>query len=179
METPTEQADSSSEQDYVFSVNKINSVSCPKELETSVTMNDSAEIKMMIDTRAFFEQFGQKNFEKPEAGKEQGMHFAYGSNTPIPLLGKVTTDSPRYKQIQKITVATFYIVKEKHTSLMSFQTASEVELITVNTGKSANAVSTKNDETTPHQQEILTKRNKVFQGQGKLISKQRYTLINQ
>ncbi len=92
VETPTEQADSSSDEDYVFSVNKINSVSCPKELETSVNMNDSAEIKMVIDTRAFFEQFGQKNFEKPEAGKEQGTHFAYGSNTPIPLLGKVTTE---------------------------------------------------------------------------------------
>jgi hypothetical protein len=50
VETPTEQADRSSDEDYVFSVNKINSVSCPKELETSVTLNDSAEIKMMIDT---------------------------------------------------------------------------------------------------------------------------------
>ena len=51
---------------------------------------------------------------------------------------------------------------------MSFQTTSELDLITINTGKSANAVSTKNDETTPHQQEILKKHNKVFQGLGKL-----------
>ncbi len=51
---------------------------------------------------------------------------------------------------------------------MSFQTASEVDLITINTGKSANAVYTKKKETTPHQQEILMKHNKVFQALGKL-----------
>ena len=68
----------------------------------------------------------------------------------------------------KITVATFYVVKGKHTSLMSFQTASELGLVTINTGNSVNTVSTKNDETTPHQQKILKKHNNVFQGLGKL-----------
>ncbi len=65
METPTKPADSSSEEDYVFSVNNINSVSCPKELETSVTLNDSAEIKMMIDTGAFVNTLDEENFAKP------------------------------------------------------------------------------------------------------------------
>ena len=97
METSTEPADSSSEEDYVYSVNKINSVSCPKELETSVTLNDSAEIKMMIDTGAFVNTLDEENFElarkraknlKLEKSKER--IFAYGSKTPIPLLGKVT-----------------------------------------------------------------------------------------
>ena len=88
VETPTEPADNSSEEDYVFSVNKINSVSCPKELETSVTLNDWAEIKMMIDTKL------EKNKERI---------FAYGSKTPISLLEKVTTEI----QIQKLLLRPF------------------------------------------------------------------------
>ena len=88
VETRTEPADNSSEEDYVFFVNKINSVSCPKELETSVTLNDSTEIKMMIDTKL------EKNKERI---------FAYGSKTPISLLEKVTTEI----QTQKLLLRPF------------------------------------------------------------------------
>ncbi len=108
-----------------------------------------------------------KECQKPEARKEQGTHLRVwikNANTTAWRSDHRETN----KQTNEHKNYCCDLLCSQHTSMMSFQTASELDLVTVNTDKSTNAVSTKNDETTPHQQEILQKQNKVFQGLGKL-----------
>ena len=126
----------------------------------------------MIDTGAFANTLDEPTFKivqktarSIQLVKSKEKIYAYGSTSPLPLLGKITTEANTRK---KITVATFLIVKGTHGSLLSYQTAAELGLVQMNTEHSANALLTNDDNLTQAQSDLLKTHADVFQGLGKL-----------
>ena len=82
--------------------------------------------------------------------------FAYGSNKQLPIIGKFDTVVESKK---RITVASIHVVKGNSGSLLSYQTASELNMITLHVNKVCPSVSS-ND--------IAKKYSGIYNGIGKL-----------
>lgn len=80
---------------------------------------------------------------------------SYGSNEPLPVLGKVTADVVSGK---KLISATFYIVEGSHICLLGYDTCTELGLLHI-----TNAVSS-----TPVEKHIASQYPELFEGLGKL-----------
>jgi hypothetical protein len=152
---------SASEDGYVYVMN----VTKPgKSVLVEVTI-DNAKVKLMIDSGASVNILDEQAYyaikPAPKLQRDKIKIYPYGSQTPLSVLGKFTgvIESKR-----KMSNTTFYVVKGNSGSLLSYDTASELELITIN----AIHKQIKSEGNTLRKVEIVEKFPGLFTGIGKL-----------
>ena len=165
---------SSSDDDYAYNVRGESG----KSLVTTVRVNGH-EVKFLIDTGATVDIIDNDTYNALEDTvclKKSGTKiFAYGSNRPLQLKGRVQATLESKKRF----TATHLFVIEGSSSgnLMSAKTAQDLGIIklintvSVNThnGTDNSAASTETPSTSDKTiQEIINRHHSVFQGQGKL-----------
>ena len=152
----------SSEEEYIFTCEKMADSKMPK---VTVKIND-IPITMIIDTGASLDIIDEVTFHKLEQkariqlGRTSTKLFAYGSHEQLPLLGKFTTV---VETSRKLTPACLHVVKGNSGSLLSYKTASALDLIRVE----INTVQ-KNDNVLVTVDDLEQKYPSLFCGIGKL-----------
>ena len=120
----------SSEEEYLFTcMNKADG----KMPKVKVKIND-IPITMIVDTGASLDIIDEVTFHQLQQktdiqlGRASTKLFAYGSDEQLPLLGKFTTV---VETSRKLTPACLHVVKGNFGSLMSYKTASALDLVRV------------------------------------------------
>ena len=151
---------SSSEEDYLYAVNKANS----KSPKIHITVCDIA-FQATIDTGATINVIDQATFSRMKEVNLQRTNikaFPYSSTKPVEFKGKFEAV---VETKNRLTLATFYVVKDFHSgNLLSLSTAQDLGLISLHINK----VSMNDNALT----EILNRHAKVFDGLGKLKDEQ-------
>ena len=125
---------------------------------------NNVRVKMLIDTGASINIIDEKTFAYITQFKPislQRAHtkiFAYGSKQQLPILGKfdIVVESKK-----RITVAGIDVVNGNSDSLLSYQTASELNMITLHVNKVTSTSSVSSDD-------IEQKYPDIYNGIGKL-----------
>ena len=151
---------SSSEDEYLYACRTNESSKMPS---VKVKLNN-VRVKMLIDTGASINIIDEKTFAYITQFKPislQRAHtklFAYGSKQQLPILGKfdIVVESKK-----RITVACIHVVKGNSGSLLSYQTASELNMITLHVNKVTSTSSVSSDD-------IEQKYPDIYNGIGKL-----------
>lgn len=150
---------SSSEDEHLYTCQESTTFKMPS---TKVKINN-AHFKMVIDTGASINIIDQTTFaliNKTKPISLQRTHtklFAYGSTQQLPVLGKFETIIESKK---RVTVASIHVVKGNYGSLLSYQTAAELDLIKLNVNKV--------DQHPSSSDEIAKKFPAIYNGIGKL-----------
>ena len=152
----------SSEDEYLFTcINKADG----KMPKVKVKIND-IPITMIVDTGASLDIIDEVTFHQLQQktdiqlGRASTKLFAYGSDEQLPLLGKFTTV---VETSRKLTPACLHVVKGNFGSLMSYKTASALDLVRVE----INTVQ-KNDNVLITVDDLEQKYPSLFRGIGKL-----------
>jgi len=157
-----QQSDGESKSDdnssYVFSVGN---VSASKQPTTQVDIQGT-KIKFIIDSGASVNLIDEKQWSsmrnRPHLKQAKSKIFSYGSKTPMPILGMfdATVESNN-----RITVGTFYVTSGNGGSLLSYKSASELDLIKIN-------VNSINAEKPITVDDLVKSHPELFNGIGKL-----------
>ena len=152
-------AESSSEDKYLFSTSTVSAMSYQKLAKFKVKVNGNS-INVMADTGASVNILDKVTFgklrTKPKLSRKEKI-FPYGSNKPLPLVGKC---SCKVEIEKKFSMETFFIVKGTSGCLVSWQTSQRLGLVQV-------AQSVTQQE--PNKVESLVENYRdLFEGLGKL-----------
>lgn len=142
-----------------FSVNSLQSVQCMVHIAgvpTAVLIDSGASVNI-IDEAAYHNLQRTRAQPLKLCSANVKIH-AYGSQRPLTVLGKITT---HIESKTRLTPAVMYVVKGTYGSLLSYPTASELNLIKLN----VNAISAGGDNTLTS---LETQYPSVFTGIGKL-----------
>ena len=147
---------SSSDYEYVYIIGNVHGDM--RHPRCAVTVNGQC-VELLIDSgsnvnlldKFTFDQIGNNLILRAVTKK---IH-SYGSNEPLPVLGKVTPDVVSGK---KLISATFYIVEGSHICLLGYDTCTELGLLHI-----TNAVSS-----TLVENHIASQYPELFEGLGKL-----------
>lgn len=149
---------SSSEDEYAFILNH-HSNAVAKQPRVTVAINDNM-VSTLIDTGASVNVMSATTFRslnnKPKLQNVETKIYAYGSNTPIPVVGK-TSMTVVYKATQ--IHSEFYITDGTGDTLLSFPTASSLNIVKVTYNVATGPTSTDN---------IINQYQDRFEGIGKL-----------
>ena len=152
----------SSEDEYLFiCMNKADG----KMPKVKVKIND-IPLTMIVDTGASLDIIDEVTFHQLQQktdiqlGRASTKLFAYGSDEQLPLLGQFTTV---VETSRKLTPACLHVVKGNFGSLMSYKTASALDLVRVE----INTVQ-KNDNVLVTVDDLEQKYPSLFRGIGKL-----------
>ena len=153
-------AESSSEDDYVFLTSTVSAMSYQKFPKFKVKVNGTS-INVMADTGASVNILDEVTFgklrTKAKLSRTKKKIFPFGSNKPLPLVGKCSCEVETEK---KFSVETFFIVKGTSGCLVCWQTSQRLGLVQV-------AQSVKQQE--PNKVESLVENYRdFFEGLGKL-----------
>lgn len=129
-------SESSTDDEYLYTLNE---KSTNKKLSSSNTPNttviiNSVPIQMIIDSGASTNIIDQSDYEKIckqhklDIKKSATNIMAYGSDKPLPAVGKFTAT---LEAKTRYTVADIYVIKGHHGSLLSYQTATALGLIAI------------------------------------------------
>ena len=119
-----------SDSEYVYTVSNAPDFKSPR-VEVMV---DNTEVSMMIDSGATVNLIDEATFLKVNKrsnltlGEPRKQIFSYGSTTPLPVLGTVLCTIQTGHQSVK---ALMYVIKGSAGNLLSFNTARELELISI------------------------------------------------
>jgi hypothetical protein len=121
----------------------------------------------MIDTGASVNIIDEGTFSKlkirPELEKATSRLFAYGADHPIKIIGKFQTAA---ESKDKITHATFHVAAGSHGSLLSYQTASALNLIRIDVNCVNKVIA--NDVRPIKVNDLVQSHPRLFEGIGKL-----------
>ena len=118
----------------------------------------------MIDTGASINVMDENAFSKLQSHNKRNQVklrkpktkiYAYGSTTPLPVLGTFTTV---VESRRRVTFAMFYVVQAANGSLLSCATAQELDLIRLNVSSintKVNNLPSKNQSTPRHPKSTL------------------------
>jgi hypothetical protein len=124
-------------------------------------------IPFMIDTGASVNIIDEGTFSKlkirPELEKATSRLFAYGANHPIKIKGKFQTAA---ESKDKITHATFHVAAGSHGSLLSYQTATALNLIHIDVNCVNKVIA--NDVRPITVNDLVKSHPTLFEGIGKL-----------
>ena len=127
-ECGTQRDSSSSDDQYVFSVN---GEACPKHPRTSILLND-VQVEVLIDSGAAVNIISENIYNmlkpQPEMKVANIKIFSYGSKHALPIMGVFECS---VKAKDRNTQATFYVLKGSGHSLLSYDTASKLGLIQI------------------------------------------------
>ena len=101
---------------------KINNVNFPFMIDTGASIN-------VMDENAFSKLQSHSKHNQVKLRKPKTKIYAYGSTTPLPVLGTFTTV---VESRRRVTFAMFYVVQAANGSLLSCATAQELDLIRLN-----------------------------------------------
>ena len=118
---------SEDEYEYAYTINYIES---KKPLMCQVQVNGKA-VEMMIDTGASDNLLDEATFHRIDCGNKLQEHahskiYSYGSDTPLPLLGTLSTTIK-----SSSTTTQLHVVKGNMGNLLSYNTAQKLGLITI------------------------------------------------
>ena len=157
-----ESQDSSSEDDFIFTCDNNTDLKMP---HVKVKINNTT-IKMVLDTGVSIDILDETTFnalqkkEKIELSRSKTKLFAYGSSEQLPILGKFDST---IETKDKITYSCLHVVKGNAGSLMSYKTASALDLIHIK----VNQVHTKQSKPVTLQ-DLEDRYPAIFNGIGKL-----------
>ena len=127
-----EKIESSSEEEYLFSTLTVGSISSPKKLPKFQVKVNGSLITIMADTGASVNILDELSYDKletkPKLFKVNEKIFPYGSNTPLPVIGKCQCEIETAK---KFGVETFFVVKGKAGCLVSWESLQRLGLVQV------------------------------------------------
>lgn len=120
---------SSSEDDYVYGVKQNTQSKQP----TSNIVICQTKVTVMIDSGASVNILNEATFNKlivkPNLQKDRAKIYAYGAQSPLPILGSFISE---VSSKHKFSSSKFFVVKGSgHVSLLSYQTATELGLIEI------------------------------------------------
>ena len=84
---------------------------------------------------------------------------------PLPVLGTFTT---HVESKRKLTPATIYVIRGAHGCLLSYQTATELDLISIDTSSIASVNTSTPTASTNNSNDILKRYPDLFTGIGKM-----------
>ena len=118
---------SEDEYEYAYTINYIES---KKPLMCQVQVNGKA-VEMMIDTGASDNLLDEATFHRIDCGNKLQEHahskiYSYGSDTPLPLLGTLSTTIK-----SSSTTTQLHVVKGNMGNLLSYNTTQKLVLITI------------------------------------------------
>ena len=123
--------ESSSEDEYVFSTLTVSPMSYQKLPKFKVMINGTP-INVMADTGASVNILDEATFAKlrtkPKLSRTNEKIFPYGSNKPLPLVGKCDCEIETEK---KFSVETFFVVKGTTGCLVSWKGSQRLGLVQV------------------------------------------------
>lgn len=150
---------SSSDDAYVFVVKTANTAKLP---QTHIELCDT-NISALIDSGAAVNILSETTYKSlvqpPELRPSNIQIFSYGSKQALPILGTFTCT---LKSRSDITRGTFYVIPGNGCSLLSYQTAEELNLIRILNSLNTTVIGRSIAD------ELVEKHPELFQGIGKL-----------
>lgn len=132
MQEPANIDTSSSEDEYTFHINrcKVSNIRQPK---TKVKICDT-EIEMLVDTSTTINILDESSYSKlrncPAVNPTITKVFAYGAEKPVNLVGSIYTNISSLSRHTSV-MTEVYIVRGNYGSLLSYQTAVDLDIIPV------------------------------------------------
>lgn len=160
-----------SDDEYIFSVNR-QKKKYIKQPETVVKMNERA-VHCMIDTGASVNIIDENTYQElgcPKLSRKKTNVFAYGSKQALDVRGKFIAE---IEVGHKYTAAPVLVVRGDSGNILSYQTATELDLVKIQT------VNQVDGHTETSSEEIFRKYPKLFDGVGKLKDYQLNLHINE
>ena len=165
-------ASSHSDDEYLFTltISHVRDVSTPK---TKVMISD-VPLQVLIDTGASFNVIDGKTYQtiiKSRQNKRISLSntatkiYSYGGSKPLPVLGTFTT---HVESKQKRTPATIYVIRGEHGCLLSYQTTTELDLISIGTSSIASVNASPPTASTNNSNDILKRCPDLFTGIGNM-----------
>ena len=149
----------SEDENYVFSVG----ATAGSKQPTTTVLIQGTRIKLIIDSGSSINIIDEKQWlsmrDRPLLRQAQSPIYAYGSKQPINIIG--IFDST-VEVGSEITTATFYVTRGSNVSLMSYNTATDLNLLKIN----VNSIS--NDEPLITVEGLAKMHPQLFRGIGKL-----------
>ena len=132
---------SGSDDEYLFSltISQVRDVSTPK----AKVMIANVPLQVLIDTGASINVIDETAYQiilKSRQNKRISLRnpatkiYSYGGSKPLPVLGMFVT---HVESKRKLTPATIYVIRGAHGCLLSYKTATELDLISINTSSIA------------------------------------------
>ena len=126
--------------------------------------------QVLIDTGASINVIDEKTFQtiiKSRQNKRISLSntatkiYSYGGSKPLPVLGTFTT---HVESKRKLTPATIYVIRGAHGCLLSYQTATELDLISIDTSSIASVKTSTPIASTNNSNDILKRYPDLFTG---------------
>ena len=131
-------------------------------------------LQVLIDTGASIKVVDEKTYQtiiKSRQNKRISLSntatkiYSYGGSKPLPVFGTFTT---HVESKRKLTPATIYVIRGEHGCLLSYQAATELDLISIDTSSIASVNTSTPTASTNNSNDILKRYPDLFTGIGKM-----------
>ena len=137
-------------------------------------MTADVPLQVLIDTGANINVIDEKTYQtiiKSRQNKRISLSntatkiYSYGGSKPSPVLGTFTT---HVESKRKLTPATIYVIRGTHGCRLSYQTATELDLISIDNSSIASVNTSTPTASTNNSNDILKRYPDLFTGIGKM-----------